>query len=80
MTSTASTTSDVTRLQAASAPEPPRRTPHALSWLRLSTSLARSPRSLIGRGCGLAGDLAGIARGTSTRQPARADKRFADPA
>lgn len=50
------------------------------SWLRLSAGLARSPQCLVGRGRGLAVELTKVARGTSTRKPAKSDKRFADPA
>ncbi len=50
------------------------------SWLRLGASLAGAPHFLLGRGRGLAVELADITRGTSTRSPARADQRFADPA
>ncbi|GAF47563.1 PHA/PHB synthase family protein [Rhodococcus wratislaviensis] len=50
------------------------------SWLRLGTSLAGAPHFLVGRSRSLAVELADIARGTSTRAPARADKRFTDPA
>ena len=53
--------------------------PHR-SWLRLGASLAGAPHFLLGRGRGLAVELADITRGTSTRAPARADQRFADPA
>ncbi|MDV7086721.1 alpha/beta fold hydrolase [Rhodococcus sp. IEGM 248] len=50
------------------------------SWLRLGASLAGAPHFLLGRGRGLAVELADITRGTSIRTPAAADQRFADPA
>ncbi|PTR38966.1 polyhydroxyalkanoate synthase [Rhodococcus sp. OK611] len=50
------------------------------SWLRLATSLASAPHFVAGRGRGLTVELAKIARGRSARQPAKSDKRFADPA
>ncbi|MFE3259422.1 PHA/PHB synthase family protein [Nocardia sp. NPDC059091] len=50
------------------------------SWSRLAVHLARRPRVVGGRVSALRHELTDIARGRSERAPARADKRFADPA
>ncbi|HEV2259835.1 MAG TPA: alpha/beta fold hydrolase [Streptosporangiaceae bacterium] len=49
------------------------------SGLRLAAALAARPRLVAGRGALLAGELARIAAGRSQVQPARRDRRFADP-
>jgi polyhydroxyalkanoate synthase subunit PhaC len=50
------------------------------AWLRFGERVARQPNILTGHGRALAGEFVDIARGTSTRAPARTDKRFTDPA
>ncbi|MCU1642188.1 MAG: poly(3-hydroxyalkanoate) synthetase [Nocardia sp.] len=50
------------------------------SWSRLAVQLARRPRAVGGRVSHLGQELVDIARGRSERAPAKADKRFADPA
>src|SRR5262245_22390757 len=50
------------------------------SWARLGASLARRPRTVTGRLGARGRELATISTGSSARVPARADKRFADPA
>jgi len=47
--------------------------------LRLAAALARRPRLVAGRGRELLGELGRVAAGTSTVQPSRRDRRFADP-
>ena len=49
------------------------------SGLRLAAALASRPRLVAGRGAGLLGELARITVGYSQVQPARRDRRFADP-
>jgi polyhydroxyalkanoate synthase subunit PhaC len=49
------------------------------SGLRLAAALAVRPRLVAGRGRQLAGELARVAVGSSQVQPARRDRRFADP-
>ena len=49
------------------------------SGLRLAAKLAVRPRLVAGRGRQLAGELARVAAGRSQVQPARRDRRFADP-
>jgi polyhydroxyalkanoate synthase len=49
------------------------------SGLRLAAKLATRPRLVAGRGRQLAGELARVAVGNSQVQPARRDRRFADP-
>jgi polyhydroxyalkanoate synthase len=49
------------------------------SGLRLAAALASRPRLVAGRGTGFLGELARIAVGSSEVQPARRDRRFADP-
>jgi polyhydroxyalkanoate synthase subunit PhaC len=49
------------------------------SGLRLAAALASRPRLVAGRGAGFLGELARIAVGSSEVQPARRDRRFADP-
>jgi polyhydroxyalkanoate synthase subunit PhaC len=50
------------------------------SWTRLGGSLARQPGTVAGRLGVLGRELASIAAGNSDCAPARADKRFSDPA
>ncbi|MCP2279600.1 polyhydroxyalkanoate synthase [Nocardia amikacinitolerans] len=50
------------------------------SWSRLALDLAKRPRFVVDKLGGLGDELAAIVRGASTRAPAKADKRFADPA
>ncbi|MCX5045249.1 alpha/beta fold hydrolase [Aldersonia sp. NBC_00410] len=50
------------------------------SWTRMATGLAGKPRTVAGRGTALVRELGSVATGSCTRAPARADKRFADPA
>ncbi|MFJ4653160.1 PHA/PHB synthase family protein [Nocardia sp. NPDC088792] len=50
------------------------------SWNRLAVELARRPRLVGERVSALGSELVDIARGRSDRAPAKADKRFADPA
>lgn len=50
------------------------------SWSRFALNLARRPGTVAERVGSLGRELAGIARGTSDRAPARADQRFRDPA
>ena len=51
-----------------------------MSWAHMATNLAKQPKTVAGRTGSLALELTDIARGNSERMPARADKRFADPA
>ena len=51
-----------------------------LSWGRLGLNLARRPEVLAARAQTLGRELASITRGDCDRAPAKADKRFADPA
>ncbi|OBH87961.1 poly(3-hydroxyalkanoate) polymerase [Mycobacterium scrofulaceum] len=50
------------------------------TWTRMGVSLAKQPRPVARRIGSLTKELGAIAAGTSHRGPARADKRFADPA
>jgi polyhydroxyalkanoate synthase len=50
------------------------------SWSRFALNLARRPSTIGERARSLGHELASIARGTSDRAPAKADKRFSDPA
>ncbi|GAB2533075.1 PHA/PHB synthase family protein [Nocardia heshunensis] len=50
------------------------------SWSRLGVNLARRPGVVGKRASALGRELVDIARGRSERAPAKADKRFADPA
>ena len=50
------------------------------SWSRFALNLARRPSTIGERVGSLGRELASIARGTSDRAPAKADKRFSDPA
>ena len=50
------------------------------SWSRFALNLARRPSTIAERVGSLGHELASIARGTSDRAPAKADKRFSDPA
>lgn len=49
-------------------------------WARFGKKLARQPGALADRAGELVGELRSIALGRSDRAPARADKRFTDPA
>ncbi|NMN99881.1 poly(3-hydroxyalkanoate) polymerase [Gordonia sp. TBRC 11910] len=50
------------------------------AWARFGMELAKQPITVAEKGAGLAKELGTIAVGRSNRQPARHDKRFADPA
>lgn len=50
------------------------------TWSRLGANLAKQPGAVAGRAGALTRELANIATGRSHRAPARADKRFTDPA
>src|ERR1700730_9672142 len=50
------------------------------TWARLGVSLAKQPGAVAGRAGRLAGELGSVVAGRSHRAPARADKRFTDPA
>ncbi|HUM00112.1 MAG TPA: poly(3-hydroxyalkanoate) polymerase, partial [Mycobacterium sp.] len=50
------------------------------AWSRFALNLARRPGTVAERAGALGRELAGIARGTSDREPAKADQRFRDPA
>jgi polyhydroxyalkanoate synthase subunit PhaC len=50
------------------------------TWARLGVSLAKQPGAVAGRAGTLARDLGSVVAGRSHRAPARADKRFTDPA
>ncbi|WP_055399041.1 MULTISPECIES: alpha/beta hydrolase [unclassified Mycobacterium] len=50
------------------------------TWTRFAVSLARQPGWVAGRIGALTRELGAVAAGNSHRAPARADKRFADPA
>jgi polyhydroxyalkanoate synthase subunit PhaC len=50
------------------------------TWARLGVSLAKQPGAVAGRTGALARDLGNVVAGRSHRAPARADKRFTDPA
>jgi class II poly(R)-hydroxyalkanoic acid synthase len=50
------------------------------SWSRFGLSLASQPSTVAERVGSLGRELVSIARGTSDRAPAKADKRFSDPA
>lgn len=50
------------------------------SWSRFGLNLARQPGTVAERVGSLGRELAAIARGASDRAPAKADKRFSDPA
>lgn len=56
-----------------------RMTPNG-AWARFGLGLASQPVTVVEVGAGLAKELGSIAAGRSNRAPARADKRFADPA
>jgi polyhydroxyalkanoate synthase len=56
-----------------------RMTPNA-TWARFGANLAKQPGAVAGRVGALTRELGSIAAGRSHRVPARADKRFADPA
>lgn len=50
------------------------------AWARFGASLAQHPGAVAGRAGALTRELGSIAVGRSHREPARADKRFSDPA
>ena len=50
------------------------------TWARLGVNLAKQPAAVAGRVSTLARELGSIVAGRSQRAPARADKRFTDPA
>ena len=50
------------------------------TWARFGANLARHPGTVAGRAGALTRELGAIAAGKSHRAPARADKRFTDPA
>jgi polyhydroxyalkanoate synthase len=50
------------------------------TWARLGVSLAKQPGAVAGRTGTLARELGSVVAGRSHRVPARADKRFTDPA
>ncbi|OBI14403.1 alpha/beta hydrolase [Mycobacterium sp. E2497] len=50
------------------------------TWTRFAVSLAKQPGAVAGRIGALTRELGAVAAGNSHRAPARADKRFADPA
>jgi polyhydroxyalkanoate synthase subunit PhaC len=66
-------------LTSATKPFVSRMMPNA-TWARFGASLAQHPGDVAGRATTLARELGSIAAGKSHRAPARADKRFADPA
>lgn len=50
------------------------------TWVRFGAGLAKQPAAVAHRAATLVGELGSIAAGRSQRAPARADKRFSDPA
>ena len=50
------------------------------SWSRFALNLARRPATVADRVGSLGQEVASVVRGTSDRAPAKADKRFSDPA
>jgi poly[(R)-3-hydroxyalkanoate] polymerase subunit PhaC len=66
-------------LTSATKPFASRMMPNA-TWARFGTNLAQHPGDVAGRATTLARELGAIAVGNSHRAPARADKRFSDPA
>jgi polyhydroxyalkanoate synthase subunit PhaC len=50
------------------------------TWARLGVSLAKQPGAVAGRAGTLAREMGSVVAGRSHRAPARADKRFTDPA
>ena len=50
------------------------------TWARFGASLAKQPGAVAGHAGALARELGSVASGRSNRAPARADKRFTDPA
>jgi polyhydroxyalkanoate synthase len=59
---------------------PVRRFTPGMAGLRLAARLAARPRTVAGRGVGLAGELGRIVRGRSEMAPPKGDRRFKDPA
>ena len=66
-------------LTSATKPFVSRMMPNA-TWARFAGNLAQHPRAVADRVGTLARELGSIAGGKSDRVPARADKRFSDPA
>jgi len=66
-------------LTSATKPFASRMMPNA-TWARFGANLARHPGTVAGRAGALTRELGAIAAGKSHRAPARADKRFTDPA
>ncbi len=66
-------------LTSATRPFVSRMMPNA-TWSRFGTNLAKHPGAVANRAATLTRELGSIAAGRSDRAPARADKRFADPA
>ena len=66
-------------LVSATRPFASRMMPNA-TWARFGTSLAKQPGAVASRTATLTRELGAIAMGRSHRVPARADKRFTDPA
>jgi polyhydroxyalkanoate synthase len=66
-------------LTSATKPFASRMTPNA-TWARFGANLAQHPGAVADRAGTLTRELGGIAAGKSHRVPARADKRFSDPA
>ena len=66
-------------LTSATRPFARRMMPNA-TWARFGASLAKQPRAVAERASALARELGSVASGRSNRAPARADKRFTDPA
>ncbi|HYB37590.1 MAG TPA: alpha/beta fold hydrolase [Mycobacterium sp.] len=66
-------------LTSATRPFARRMMPNA-TWARFGANLAKQPGAVAGRAATLTRELGSIAAGRSHRAPARADKRFTDPA
>src|SRR5262249_57370716 len=66
-------------LTSATKPFASRMLPNA-AWARFGAGLAQRPGAVAGRAGTLTRELGSIAAGKSHRAPARADKRFSDPA
>jgi polyhydroxyalkanoate synthase subunit PhaC len=66
-------------LTSATKPFASRMMPNA-TWARFGAKLAQHPGAVAGRAATLTRELGAIAAGNSHRVPARADKRFSDPA
>ena len=66
-------------LTSATRPFARRMMPNA-TWVRFGANLAKQPGAVAGRAGTLARELGSVVVGRSHRAPARADKRFTDPA